>query len=125
MNLLLDTHIILWWLDNNSKLPEYYKNLISDNMNLCFVSSASIWEISIKVSIGKLVIPANYLTLLKEQDFRELLINWEHADLVLNLPMNHRDPFDRILIAQCIIEDYTFLTVDKIFKTYDLKIMNY
>jgi PIN domain nuclease of toxin-antitoxin system len=123
MNLLLDTHIILWWMDDNELLPEKYRLAISDKNNICFVSAATIWEISIKSAIGKLVIPDNYLEVLLDQNFKELLISWQHAGKVKYLPMFHNDPFDRLIIAQTIVEDLTLLSVDDIIPKYDVKIL--
>ena len=123
MNLILDTHIILWWLDDNDSLPKKYRQEIADRNNICFVSAASVWEISIKSAIGKLDIPDNYLEVLLDQNFREIPISWQHASKVRYLPMHHKDPFDRLLIAQAIVEDLMFLSVDKIISKYDVKIL--
>ena len=121
MNLLLDTHVLLWWLDDSPLLPSHHRLAIENKDNLCIISSASIWEISIKSTIGKLDIPDNYLNLLKKQGFKELPVSWQHAETVRNLPMHHKDPFDRILIAQAMVEGLTFLSVDKIIRHYDVK----
>lgn len=123
MNLILDTHIILWWLDNNEKLPEKYFRLITDSNNICFISSAVIWEISIKSGLGKLEIPGNFTEILQQEGFSELPVSWEHAAMVRQLPFHHKDPFDRLIIAQTIIEDFTLLTVDKIIPEYGVKIL--
>jgi len=123
MNFILDTHIILWWLDDNDSLPKKYRQEIADRNNICFVSAASVWEISIKSAIGKLDIPDNYLEVLLDQNFREIPISWQHANKVRYLPMHHKDPFDRLLIAQAIVEDLMFLSVDKIISKYDVKIL--
>ena len=123
MNLILDTHIILWWLDNSDKLPEKYLRAIENSNNICFISSASIWEISIKSAIGKLEIPDNFTDILHQEGFRELPVSWTHAAMVRKLPFHHKDPFDRLIIAQSIIEDYTLLTVDKIIPEYEVKIL--
>lgn len=123
MNLILDTHIILWWLDNNAKLPEKYLKAISDSNNICFISSAVIWEISIKSALGKLEIPGNFTDILQAEGFSELPVSWNHAAMVRKLPFHHKDPFDRLIIAQTIIEDLTLLTVDKIISEYGVKIL--
>ena len=123
MNLILDTHILLWWMDDNDLLPQKYRLAIADSDNICFVSAVSVWEISIKSAIGKLDIPDDYLEVLLEQDFREIPISWQHADMVRHLPMYHKDPFDRLLIAQAIVDDLTVLSVDKIISKYDVKIL--
>lgn len=123
MNLILDTHIILWWLDNSDKLPVKYFEAITDSNNICFISSASIWEISIKSGLGKLEIPGNFTDILLQEGFSELPVSWEHAAKVRQLPFHHKDPFDRLIIAQAIIEDFTLLTVDKIISEYEVEIL--
>lgn len=123
MNLILDTHVILWWMDDYKLLPQKYRLAIADKNNICFISAASIWEISIKSAIGKLDIPDNYLEVLFDQNFKELSISLQHASKVHHLPMHHKDPFDRLLIAQAILEDLTILTVDKIIPEYDVEIL--
>ena len=123
MNLILDTNIILWWLEDNSNLSRKYRSAISDTDNICYVSAASIWEISIKRAIGKLEIPADYLDLLLNQGFNELPVSWQHANEVKHLPFHHRDPFDRLLIAQALIEDLTLLTADEIISQYKVTIL--
>lgn len=124
MNLILDTHIILWWMDDNRLLPQKYRLAVADKNNICFVSAVSVWEISIKSAIGKLDIPDNYLDVLLDQNFKELPVSWQHACKVRQLPMHHKDPFDRLLIAQAIIEDLTILSVDKIIPEYDVEILS-
>jgi PIN domain nuclease of toxin-antitoxin system len=123
MNIILDTHIILWWLEDNPRLKNSFKNAIADKRNLCFISAASVWEISIKKALGKLDIPSNYLSVLKKQGFGELPITWEHSQKILSLPMKHKDPFDRMLIAQCIAGGFTILTADGIFAEYKIKML--
>ena len=110
-------------MDDNKLLPLKYRIAIADSDNICFVSAASVWEISIKSAIGKLDIPDNYLEVLFDQDFKEIPVSWQHAHKVRHLPIYHKDPFDRLLIAQAIIEDLTLLSVDKIISKYDVKIL--
>ena len=124
MDLILDTHIILWWMDDNDLLSQKYRLAIENINNICFVSAVSVWEISIKSAIGKLDIPDNYLDVLLNQNFKELPVSWQHACKVRHLPMHHEDPFDRLLIAQALIEDLTILSVDKIIPEYDVKILS-
>ncbi len=124
MNLILDTHIILWWMDDNRLLPQKYRLAIEDENNICFVSAASVWEISIKSAIGKLDIPDNYMEVLFDQNFKEIPISWQHARKVRYLPMHHKDPFDRLLIAQAIVEDLTLLSIDKIISKYDVELLD-
>lgn len=112
MKLLLDTHILLWWLNNSDELNENTKGFIADPENLVYVSAVSLWEIVIKESLGKLKMPKNWSTVVREESFRQLSITWEHSLKVAALPNIHRDPFDRLLIAQALTEGLTFLTND-------------
>ena len=118
MNILLDTHILLWWLDDNPVLSDVARKSISDGSNLIFVSAAVIWEIRIKESLGKLDIPPDFKEVLENQPFEFLTITIEHAHAVGGLPPIHRDPFDRMLIAQAKTEGFTILTRDKLFREY-------
>lgn len=123
MNLLLDTHVVLWWLMNSPRLPDVYGELISDSNNLPYISTASYWEISIKKGLGKLTIPDSYVTILDDQGFRNLWIERNHVLRVESLPLIHRDPFDRLLIAQAIHEGMTLLSMDEMVKKYDVPML--
>jgi PIN domain nuclease of toxin-antitoxin system len=118
LNILLDTHVLLWWLDDNPVLSDKARRPISDGSNLIFVSAAVIWEIRIKQSLGKLDIPLNFRQVLEQQPFELLAITIEHAHAVGGLPPIHRDPFDRMLIAQAKTEGFTILTRDPLFREY-------
>jgi len=120
MNLLLDTHVLLWWLDDNPTLLIKAKEAIADGGNLVFVSVATIWEIRIKHALGKLKIPANFRNVLEQQAFEMLSITADHAHLIGELPAHHRDPFDRMLIAQALFEGFTLITRDSLFKRYNV-----
>jgi PIN domain nuclease of toxin-antitoxin system len=120
MDLLLDTHVLLWWLDDNPTLSKRGKDLISDEKNIAFVSAVVVWEIRIKQALGKLKIPRNFRKVLNEQPFEMLDITVEHAHAVGDLPLYHRDPFDRMLIAQAKVEGLTILTRDIRFKKYKI-----
>ena len=120
MNLLLDTHILLWWLAASSELPESAEKLLRDNKNPVFVSSATMWEIAIKRSLGKLDIPNTYRDDIADQGFRELSITWDHALKTELLPSINRDPFDRMLVAQALSEDLTLVTTDDNIRKYDV-----
>lgn len=118
MRLLLDTHIYLWFVRDDPKLGEPARYLIRDADDV-FVSSASIWEIAIKVSLGKLRVDVAMLSaFVKNSGFSELAISSPHAVKVRDLPLFHRDPFDRILIAQAIFEGLQLLTADRNLKKY-------
>jgi PIN domain nuclease of toxin-antitoxin system len=123
MNLLLDTHVLIWALENNSTLSNNARNAIIDGNNMVFVSSVSVWEISIKKAIGKLEIPDNLHQEIKLHRFTELNINFEHALLAGKLPDIHKDPFDRMLIAQAIIEKLTLVTRDTLIAQYDVNLI--
>ena len=123
MNLLLDTHVLLWWLDANPTLSEKAASAIADGSNLVFVSAAVIWEIRIKQALGKLEIPSNFRKVLDEQPFEMLPITAEHAHAVGDLPSHHRDPFDRMLIAQATVERLIMVTRDTIIKEYKIPII--
>ena len=118
---LLDTHILLWWLSNDKNLSKSTKALITKPTNHITVSVASIWEIVIKKSIGKLIVPDNLKELLYENDFEILSITAAHALYLEHLPSLHHDPFYRILIAQSIVEDFVFITNDKTILQYNVK----
>src|SRR6185312_2688952 len=112
MRLLLDTHIYLWWLEDDSQLSKKARLLIT-NANAVYVSSVSIWEMSIKQGLGKLAVDINSLVLAIEMNsFLELPVSAQHAVVTSQLPLLHRDPFDRMLIAQAMYEPLQFLTAD-------------
>lgn len=112
MNLLLDTHVLLWWLDNPKKLSPDAMEAIRDEHNAVFVSAAVVWEIVIKKALDKLTAPDNLDEVIAENRFEPLAITIEHALAVEKLPTHHRDPFDRILIAQAIVEGMTLANRD-------------
>lgn len=118
MKVLLDTHILLWWMTGSPQLAESAALLIADTSNTIFVSAASVWELRIKESLGKISLPANFLETLEEESFENLSITMRHADQVARLPLLHRDPFDRILVAQAQLDGLTLITKDEILSKY-------
>jgi len=121
MKLLLDTHILIWWLDPAiSKLSKAAHAAISDSQNLVFVSAATAWEITIKKALGKLDAPDNLEEELAKHRFQPLPITISHALAVGELPRHHNDPFDRILVAQAKVEDLTLVTRDENLTKYDI-----
>ncbi len=120
MRLLLDTQIVIWWLGNVPLIPENMSEAIADRSNEVFVSSASVWEMAIKRSIGKLNVPSLSGTVLRESGFIELPVTVVHANAVESLPFHHKDPFDRLLIAQAVVESLTIVTVDQAFAAYSI-----
>ncbi|QUS62546.1 type II toxin-antitoxin system VapC family toxin (plasmid) [Synechocystis sp. PCC 7339] len=120
MKLLLDTHILLWWLGNDRRLTPNERAVITNPEYFVFVSAASIWEMSIKKSLGKLSTPDNLLAVLKANNFRVLDITAEHSLAIANLPEYHKDPFDRMLIVQAQTEELTLISQDSKFSQYDV-----
>lgn len=118
MSYLLDTHILLWWLSDDSKLSAKARQLIENPKNTFFVSSASAWEIAIKKALGKLEAPNDLETALAANNFIPLNISVSHALTVGKLPQHHLDPFDRMLVPQAKLEGLTILTHDPVFKKY-------
>jgi len=112
LRILLDTHLLLWWLGNAPSLSEPARMLISEPENTVFVSAVSLWEIWLKESLGKLRLPADFETRMAAESFESLPLSAKHARQVALLPWHHRDPFDRMLVAQAQAEDLMLLTSD-------------
>jgi len=123
VNILLDTHIVLWWLNDDPKLIDHHREIIANTDNLCYISAATIWKISIKVKLGKLKISDDYIDELQKEGFLELPVSWKHSNQVKELPLIHNDPFDRLLIAQAQVEELTLLSADKFTKQYDVRVL--
>lgn len=123
MNIILDTHIVLWWLADSSKLSKQSRALISDPNHFIFVSVATAWEIAIKTAIGKLSVPGKFSKALQVNGFQPITITLEHAELAGALPRHHDDPFDRMLIAQSQIENFKLLSNDKEFSNYKVDLL--
>jgi PIN domain nuclease of toxin-antitoxin system len=125
VNLLLDTHSLLWFLDDDSLLSTNAKRLIEDPANRKFVSMATCWEIAIKVGLRKLDLGEPATTFLPRElavnNFDLLGIELRHAVFVETLPAHHRDPFDRLLVAQSTIESVPIVSVDVVFDTYGVR----
>ncbi|EDN66758.1 PilT-like protein [Beggiatoa sp. PS] len=122
MEILLDTHILLWHLTDNSRLSEEKSQIIENPQHQKFFSMASLWEIAIKTSIGKLEIQQSLETIVP-QEVIILELKLPHLKLVQKLPFYHRDPFDRILIAQAQFEKLSIMTDDSHFKHYDIDLI--
>ena len=125
MRLLLDTHAFLWWVADDSRLPKRARAAIADPTNECLVSVASCWEMAIKVSIGKLTLPAPVEQFFPDQlatnGFRLLPIELAHVARVATLPRYHGDPFDRLLVAQSLVENLPVVSAESIFGKYGVK----
>ena len=115
MNLLLDTHALIWFLNGDEKLSNKARLAIENPNNIKIVSIASIWEIAIKISLDKLKYPngfKHFLELIGDNGFEILQISFEHALIVSSLEFFHRDPFDRLIVAQSISDKLTIVTID-------------
>ena len=123
MKILLDTHILLWWLADDQRLPSQAAATIEDPDIDVVVSAASAWEISIKHAVGRLEAPDDMLEAVAASDFGALAITAAHAVAAGRLPPHHADPFDRMLIAQAQTEGFTLVSVDKRFSDYDVELL--
>lgn len=122
MSLLLDTHVVLWWLTDDPTLSEDIKARL-DHEPEVYVSSATVWEVAIKQSIGKFSAPADLPERIRDSGFLPLPISFEHAIAAGRLPPIHRDPFDRMLVAQARYEDLTLVTRDLECQKYDVTVL--
>jgi len=124
MRLLLDTHSFLWFIEGNARLSGRARTLIEDNTNDVFLSLASVWEMAIKISLGKLHVVEDFQTFISQQCSQnniELLdITLAHSAAVIPLPFHHRDPFDRLLIAQSLVEQMPLVSDDPAFDLYPI-----
>ena len=123
MALLLDTHAFLWWVQDDPKLTRRARRAIAAED--CALSRASCWEMAIKLSLGKLEVPLPMERFVQRQvelnGFSLLPISLEHASRVAGLPFHHRDPFDRLLAAQALIDGMSIVSADPIFRKYGVK----
>ncbi len=122
---LLDTHTFLWFINDDAALSNTAKALIEDGQNTIYLSVASVWEMAIKVSLNKLQMPTPFADFIDEQlrknDIALLGIKTQHTGVVVTLPFHHRDPFDRLIIAQSLSEDIPVIGRDTVFDTYQVK----
>jgi PIN domain nuclease of toxin-antitoxin system len=123
VKLLLDSHVLLWWLDGAERLSRESEAAIRRGASDVAVSVVSLWELSIKQSLGKLRVDGDLLEHMAQQTFTELPVLGVHAVAVRDLPLHHRDPFDRLLIAQARCERFTLVTSDRAMTAYDVPIM--
>ena len=125
MNLLLDTHTLLWFVLGEAHLNAAARQLIEDATNPKFVSPATYWEIAIKISIGKYALNETYETFIdraiRQNGFFILPIEPRHTALLINMPFHHRDPFDRLIIAQAIVEGIAIVSADPVFDDYSVQ----
>jgi len=122
VRLLLDTHVVLWWLGDDKRLSTAAREEIVDAADVR-ISAASVWEISIKRVLGRLDLPSDYLDHVEQSRIRPLPITAEHADAAGSLPRHHDDPFDRMLVAQVRIEGLTLVTADRRLGDYGVAVL--
>jgi PIN domain nuclease of toxin-antitoxin system len=125
--LLLDTHTFLWWIQDSKELSSKSRRAISKNTTTCYLSAASVWEMAIKASLGKLELVGTVEQLVSKHlalnGFKLLDIAFRHVVRVQSLPLIHRDPFDRLLITQAHCENLTLVTKNAIFSQYDIELL--
>ncbi|MEO6115284.1 MAG: type II toxin-antitoxin system VapC family toxin [Pseudolysinimonas sp.] len=121
MRLLLDTHVLLWSRFDERRLTRAQGAAIRDPRNTIFVSSVSLAEMSIKVGLNKLTVPDGLVSGLGEWGANSLPFTAAHAAPLLTMPQHHRDPFDRMLISQAIVDDLVFVTADERCRAYDVR----
>jgi PIN domain nuclease of toxin-antitoxin system len=118
LRILLDTHLLLWWLAASPSLSARARRIIGDPDNTVFVSAVSLWEIWLKQSLGKLRLPADFMEKLAAESFESLPLTVSQTRQVALLPWCHRDPFDRMLVAQAQVEKLVLLTADETLAAY-------
>ncbi|MFK0731432.1 MAG: type II toxin-antitoxin system VapC family toxin [Gloeotrichia echinulata GP01] len=128
MKLLLDTHIFLWFVNDDIQLNAHLKDLIEDKNNTIYLSLASLWEMSIKYNLQKLKFESSYQEFIEVEIIQSCLnlldIKVNHLYVNAHLPSHHKDPFDRLIIAQSIAENIPLISVDSIFLQYPVTIIN-
>jgi PIN domain nuclease of toxin-antitoxin system len=127
MNILLDTHTFLWWISDDTDLSTKARNLMGDSRNMLYWSAASSWEVAIKYALGRLPLPDKPENFIPEEladnRIESLPITDRHAFIAGRLPRHHKDPFDRMLIAQARTEAFTLLSCDQLFDLYDIDVV--
>lgn len=122
MGLLLDTHVVLWWLADDATLADDVKSRLDVEPDV-YVSSATVWEVVIKQAVGKITQPTDLPDLIRNAGFRELRISFEHAIAAGRLPLLHRDPFDRMLVAQARCDGLTLVTRNAHCQKYEVDVL--
>ena len=123
MNYLLDTHAFIWLIEDSPKMPSTIKNMITSSENVKYLCSISLWEIAIKMSLGKLKLGITFIELLsiiKNSELKILHIEDKYLQRLLDLPFLHKDPFDRLLISSAVADDLTIITIDENIHQYDV-----
>lgn len=112
--ILIDTHVLIWWLNNPNKLKQHHLDVISNPENIIYVSIASFFEITLKIKIGKLEFREDFEEVLRDNSFDSLPITFNHLQILKNLGIDHKDPFDILLVSQAISDGLEFLTYDTV-----------
>ena len=126
MRLLVDTHAFLWFMAGDARLSAAARHALEEDDNEWWLSAASVWELSIKSSLKRLVLPmpaAEYVAEKVQAGLRVLSVEWVHAAVVERLPFHHRDPFDRLLVAQAQTERLAVVTGDSVFRRYGVRVL--
>lgn len=124
MRLLVDSRVLLWWLQADPRLAATVAEAMEDGDNALYLSAASVWELSIKQSIGKLRVDVDLRSHAIEQGFIELPLTGAHATAIRDLPFHHKDPFDRMLVAQATVEGLTLVTADDALAAYGVPLLS-
>ena len=128
MNLLLDTRVLLWWLDGSRRLGRGARARIAARDSAVWISAATAWEVAIKAALGRLTMKEPPEICLPREigrsDFHPLAVGFDHALAVRTLPPHHADPFDRLLIAQARTGNLTIVTADAVFRRYDVRVLD-
>lgn len=120
MNLLPDTHVVLWWLGDDPTLGAAAREALADPRNTVYLSAVVVWEARIKQAVGKLDLPDDFEEVLDREPFVDLPVTARHAHALARLTLHHRDPFDRMLVAQAQCEELHLLTNDPAIAKYDV-----
>jgi len=124
VKVLLDTHVLLWALTKSEKLTKKAASLITDPDNLVLVSAATVWEVAIKKNIGRIeFVPEQLIDYIYKSGYKQLPVTFDHCTVLADLPLHHRDPFDRMLVAQSISEPAVLVTHDKTLAQYNCTVM--
>jgi len=124
VRLLLDTHAFLWFVAGDERLGRRARRALEDDESEPLLSAASVWEMAIKAGLGRLTLPATveeYVAMKLAEGYAILPVEWPHAAAVERLPLHHRDPFDRLLAAQALVEKLPMVTADSVFRQYGVK----
>jgi PIN domain nuclease of toxin-antitoxin system len=122
VKLLPDSHTLIWWLEDSERLSAHARALLEDDDNPLVFSACAAWEIGIKTALGKLAFRETFDMLVEEVGCTMLAMDHRHAEAAAALPLHHRDPFDRMLIAQAQIEDAVLISADPALRAYDVRV---